>query len=148
MVHVRRSFTVPRPLPAVIDYLADFTHAVDWDPGTQECARKDGVGIPTEGTTWHNVSEFRGRRTELEYRLDHRGEDRLTFVGTNDTATTTDDITLRPTPEGTEITYDANIQFHGLARLADPFLRGEFERLGDEITHTMPEAIESAVPRT
>ncbi|MFI9389444.1 SRPBCC family protein [Streptomyces bauhiniae] len=146
MVHVRRSFTVPRPLPAVIDYLADFANAVDWDPGTRECDRTDGSGTPTVGATWHNVSEVRGRSTELEYRLDHRAEDRLTFVGTNKTATTTDDITFRPTPGGTEITYDADIRFHGLARLADPFLHGEFERLGDEITHTMPEAIESAVP--
>ncbi|MFI8347013.1 SRPBCC family protein [Streptomyces sp. NPDC085596] len=146
MVHVRRSFTVPRPLPAVIDYLADFAHAVDWDPGTQECARTDGTGTPTEGATWHNVSEFRGRRTELDYRLEHRAEDRLTFVGTNSTATSTDNLTFRPAPAGTEITYEADIQFHGLARLADPFLRGEFERLGDEITHTMPEAIESALP--
>ncbi|MFF7965239.1 SRPBCC family protein [Streptomyces sp. NPDC007903] len=146
MVHVRRSFTVPRPLPAVIDYLADFANAVDWDPGTQECDRTNGSGTPTVGATWHNVSEVRGRSTELEYRLDHRSEDRLTFIGTNKTATSTDDITFRPTPDGTEITYDADIQFHGLARLADPFLRGEFERLGDEITHTMPKAIESAVP--
>ncbi|MEU6818090.1 SRPBCC family protein [Streptomyces sp. NPDC046860] len=146
MVHVRRSFTVDRPLPAVNAYLADFAHAVDWDPGTQECARKEGTGAPAAGTTWHNVSEFRGRRTELDYRLDLRTDDRLTFVGSNKTATSTDDITLRATPDGTEITYDADIRFHGLARLADPFLRGEFERLGDEITHSMPEAIRAAVP--
>ncbi|MFD4788770.1 SRPBCC family protein [Streptomyces sp. NPDC058459] len=142
MVHVRRSFTVPRPLPSVVDYLADFSHAVDWDPGTQECTRTTGDGVPT----WHNVSEFRGRRTELDYRLEHRDENRLTFVGTNSTATSTDNLTFRPTPDGTEITYDAEIQFHGLARLADPFLRGEFERLGDQITHTMPDAIRSHVP--
>ncbi|MFD6027926.1 SRPBCC family protein [Streptomyces griseoluteus] len=146
MVHVQRSFTVPRPLPAVNAYLADFANAVDWDPGTRECDRTNGAGTPAEGATWHNVSEFRGRSTELEYRLDHRSEDRLTFTGTNKTATSTDDITLRPTPDGTEITYDATIRFHGLARLADPFLRSEFERLGDEITRTMPKAIESAVP--
>jgi hypothetical protein len=34
---------------------------------------------------------------------------------------------------GTEITYDANLDFHGLVKLAGPFLKGEVEKLGDEM---------------
>ncbi|MFD3651345.1 SRPBCC family protein [Streptomyces cyaneofuscatus] len=144
MVDVRRSFTVACPLDRVVAYLADFSRAKEWDPGTQECDRTDGpAGAPVvQGATWHNVSEFRGRRTELTYRLDVKEPDRLVFVGTNKTADSTDDLTFRAEGEGaTRITYHAHIRFKGVARLADPFLRREFERLGDEITRTIPRAV-------
>ncbi|MEV7401801.1 SRPBCC family protein [Streptomyces sp. NPDC091267] len=140
MVHVERQVTVRRPLAEVVRYLADFSHAVDWDPGTQECTRTDG-GPVTEGAKWHNVSEFRGRRTELTYRLVTMTDDHLVFVGENKTATSRDDLSFRAVGESTVITYRATIRFHGLARLADPFLRREFERLGDEITTSMPAAL-------
>ncbi|MFJ8884094.1 SRPBCC family protein [Streptomyces sp. NPDC102402] len=141
MVHVERQVTVQRPLAEVVRYLADFSHAVDWDPGTQECDRIDS-GPLAEGAQWHNVSVFRGRRTELRYRLVTLTDDHVVFVGENRTATSRDDLGFRAEGESTVITYRATIRFHGLARLADPFLRREFERLGDEITVSMPEAIE------
>lgn len=89
------------------------------------------------GVTWHNVSEFRGRETELKYRLEILEPDHLTFIGRNKTATSTDDLTFSPAGTGTKITYNAQIEFHGLARLASPFLKSEFERLGDETEKQM-----------
>lgn len=100
MVHVRRSFTVERPLPAVAAYIADFAHAVDWDPGTRECVRDGDDAEPAVGARWRNVSVFRGRRTELDYRLDRREERRVTFTGTNKTATSTDDFGFEETGRG------------------------------------------------
>jgi hypothetical protein len=41
----------------------------------------------------------------------------------------------------TQVHYDANIVFHGIAKLADPFLRGEFERLGDETVRAMTQVL-------
>lgn len=70
MVHVERQVTVRRPLAEVVRYLADFSHAVDWDPGTQECDRIDS-GPPVEGAQWHNVSEFRGRLHGTHVPLGH-----------------------------------------------------------------------------
>ncbi|MEE4546333.1 SRPBCC family protein [Streptomyces sp. V4-01] len=146
MVHVSRSFTVNRPLPDVVAYLADFGHAVDWDPGTQECVRTAGQGAPVEGARWRNVSVFRGRRTELDYTLDRREERRVTFTGVNKTAHSTDDFVFETSGGGTRVTYSATVRFQGLARLADPFLRKEFERLGDEVTRTLPQAAHTAIP--
>ncbi|GAB6916423.1 SRPBCC family protein [Streptomyces drozdowiczii] len=145
MVHVSRSFTVDRPLPQVVGYLADFGHAVVWDPGTESCKRTTGSGTPSVGDQWHNVSQFRGRRTELDYRLDRLEERRVTFTGTNRTAESTDDFIFEDLGGSTRVTYEATIRFKGLARLADPFLRGEFERLGDEITQTLPAAVHNAI---
>jgi carbon monoxide dehydrogenase subunit G len=133
MVHVERSFEVSPPVDAVVGYLQDFAHAEAWDPGTVRCTR-EGAGGPVEvGTTWHNVSKVRGKETELSYRLERLESNRLTFVGTNKTATSNDDMTFEPVARGgTRITYKSDITFNGIFRLADPFMRHEFERLGDE----------------
>jgi len=136
MVKVERVFIVPRPVEAVSEYLRDFTHTEAWDPGTVSCARLDS-GPVRVGSEWHNVSEFRGRKTELAYRLTRLETGRLVFVGENKTATSTDDLTLTPVPEGTRITYQATIVFNGLAKLATPILKREFEKLGDKVVVTM-----------
>ncbi|WP_410651476.1 SRPBCC family protein [Amycolatopsis sp. cmx-4-54] len=132
MLRVERSLTVATPAPLIAAYLADFGHAVDWDPGTLSCERIDDGEIRV-GTRWRNVSEFRGKRTELTYRLTRRDPGRITLVGNNRTATSTDDFTLHPGPAATTVRYQATIVFHGLAKLASPFLKREFERLGDEV---------------
>jgi carbon monoxide dehydrogenase subunit G len=140
MVSVERAFTVPKPVETVVDYLKDFSRTEEWDPGTVTCTRLD-QGPLREGSTWQNVSTFRGRTTELTYRLVRLEAARLTFVGENKTATSTDDLTFTAVADGTRVTYRAHIAFHGPAKLAGPFLRSEFERLGDEIARRMPPII-------
>ncbi|MET8848979.1 SRPBCC family protein [Amycolatopsis sp. NPDC004625] len=132
MVQVERTVTVGAPIGPVAEYLADFAHTEEWDPGTISCSRTSPGPIEV-GTQWHNVSEFRGRRTELEYRLTRRSAGRVTFVGKNKTATSTDDFTLTAGPDGTTVRYQATIEFNGWAKLAGPLLKREFERLGDEV---------------
>lgn len=143
MVSVERTFVVLKPRQVVLDYLKDFARAEEWDPGTQTCRRTD-AGPVAVGATWHNVSQFRGRTTELDYRLERMDDDRLTFVGQNKTATSTDDISLAETGvdrELTSVTYRADIAFHGLAKLAGPILQREFERLADETRDQMTRSI-------
>jgi carbon monoxide dehydrogenase subunit G len=141
MVTVQRTFQVDKPVEVVVDYLKDFSRAEAWDPGTRYCTREGAPGPVGVGTTWQNVSEFRGRETELEYRLDVLEPDHLTFVGHNKTATSTDDLSFTPSGTGTTITYRAQIEFHGLAKLAGRFLQSEFERLGDETEQQMTSVI-------
>lgn len=130
MVHVTRTFTVDAPAEAVTAYLADFGHAEQWDPGTQSCTRV-GSGPVEVGATWHNVSKVLGRETELEYRLQQLEPGHIVLVGRNKTATSTDDITVRPDGERSEVTYDATVELHGLAKLGAPVMQLEFNRLGD-----------------
>ncbi|MFD3806792.1 SRPBCC family protein [Streptomyces sp. NPDC058619] len=137
MVAVQRSFTVPGELPVLVDYLKDFARTEDWDPGTKTCERLDD-GPVRVGSTWSNVSVFRGRETRLTYRLIRLEEDRLTFVGENSGVTTTDDLLLRRVAGGTMVTYRARLDFKGLLRLAVPFLRKDVERLADEVGTVMP----------
>jgi carbon monoxide dehydrogenase subunit G len=111
MVHVSRTFTVGKPVETVVAYLADFANATQWDPGTIRCT-PTSPGPVQVGSTWANVSKVLGRETELAYRLERLDADRVTLVGTNKTATSTDDITVRPTPGGAEVTYSATIDLH------------------------------------
>jgi carbon monoxide dehydrogenase subunit G len=146
MVTVTRTFGVDKPVDAVIDYLKDFSHAVEWDPGTQSCDRVDGgpitEGAPIAvGTTWRNVSKVLGRSTELSYRLVTLEPGHLTFVGTNKTATSTDDITVTAAGTGSVITYRATIAFHGLAKLSEPLMKIVFERLGNLTQQQLTAAI-------
>jgi carbon monoxide dehydrogenase subunit G len=141
MVQVQRTFTVHKPTDVVANYLKDFARAEEWDPGTRTCRRVDD-GPVAVGARWLNVSEFKGKETELTYQLARMEPGHLVFVGKNKTATSTDDLTLTAVPEGTSITYRATIVFHGLAKLADPFLKREFERLGDAVVDSMTTAVD------
>ncbi len=142
MTDVQRTFTVNQPTDKVVAYLKDFANTEHWDPGTVSTTRV-GSGPIEVGAQWHNVSEFRGRKTELEYRLTRAEPQRLTFVGKNKTATSTDDLRFREVDGSTEISYHAHFDFHGLAKLATPFLKGALEKLGDQTERQMRETINS-----
>ena len=131
MVDIERVFTVNKPMAEVYDYLRDFARAEEWDPGTISCSQAS-TGPVAVGTTWKNVSEFRGKETELTYTLTQDATDHLQFVGENKTVTSTDDISFTAVDGGTRITYHADFEFHGLAKLAVPFVKGELDSLGDK----------------
>jgi carbon monoxide dehydrogenase subunit G len=131
MPSVQRTFTVTPPPAEVIDYLKDFANAVEWDPGTQSCTQ-NGSGPVAVGTTWHNVSKVAGFTTELEYELTELTDRGLVFVGRNKGATSTDTISVLPVGEGSEVTYRADIDMHGVSAVATPVMKVVLERLGNE----------------
>ena len=131
MVDVVRSFPVSRPPAEVVAYLADFSNAVAWDPGTVRCERVD-PGPVEVGATWRNTSKVLGRETELDYELVTLESDHVVLRGTNKTATSTDDIRVVASPTGSTVTYHANIAFNGVAKLTEPLMQRVFEKLGDE----------------
>jgi carbon monoxide dehydrogenase subunit G len=137
---VTRTFTVNPPPATVIDYLKDFSHAEEWDPGTERCTRTDSGPI-APGASWHNVSKIAGITTELTYTLADLTADTIVLVGKNDTATSTDTITVRPHESGSKITYRADIEMHGAAKLATPLVKLGFEKLGNDTEKQMTEVL-------
>lgn len=140
MVAVSRTFVVDKPVETVLAYLADFTNAVDWDPGTQSCTPADGAPVGV-GKTWHNVSKIAGVTTKIDYTLEELDGSHVLLVGRNDTATSSDKITVKPHAAGSEITYDALVTFKGLAKLGSPIVRLVFERLANETEKSMTKAV-------
>jgi len=140
MPSVQRTSTVTPPPAEVIDYLKDFANAVEWDPGTQSCTQ-NGSGPVAVGTTWHNVSKVAGFTTELEYELTELTDRGLVFVGRNKGATSTDTISVLPVGEGSEVTYRADIDMHGVSAVATPVMKVVLERLGNETEEQLQQVL-------
>ena len=138
MTTVSRTFDVHPQPSVVLDYLKDFSNAEDWDPGTESCTRTDSGPVQV-GSTWHNVSKIAGVSTELDYTLQSLTDDTIVLVGRNDTATSTDTITVVPSPDGpgSRVTYEAVIELSGAAKIADPVMKIVFEKIGSDTEDDM-----------
>ncbi|WP_300383815.1 SRPBCC family protein [Nocardioides sp.] len=141
MPTVSRTFTVKPTPDVVVDYLADFTHAEEWDPGTESCTRLDSGPIQV-GSRFHNESKIAGVSTELVYELVTLDADKVVLRGENDSATSTDTITVTPKDGGSEITYEAVIEAKGVGKLAEPLMKLVFERIGSETEEKMTEVLD------
>lgn len=142
MTDVKRTFMVNTPRDEVVRYLRDFARAEQWDPGTISCTQI-GDGPVRLGTRWRNVSEFRGRQTELEYELVRDEPGRLTFTGRNKTVTSTDDLIFADSDANTVVAYHANFRWHGLIKLVAPFVKGAIEDLGDPTVAQLKATLEA-----
>ncbi len=138
MTTVSRTFDVRAEPAVVVAYLKDFANAEEWDPGTESCTRTDS-GPVAVGSTWHNVSTIAGVSTELDYRLESLTAETMVFKGHNETATSTDTITVFPGPDGTgsRVTYEAVIEMKGVAKLASPAMKLVFEKVGNDTEDDM-----------
>jgi carbon monoxide dehydrogenase subunit G len=140
MPTVSRTFTVDTAPAVVIPYLADFGHAEQWDPGTEQCTRND-TGPVEVGATWHNKSKIAGVSTELTYTLEALSDDRVVLVGRNETATSTEIIEVTPSGTGSSITYTNEIEFHGAAKLVAPLAKVVFEKVGNDTEKQMTDVL-------
>lgn len=140
MPTIRRTIVAAKPVSTVFAYLADFANAEEWDAGTVRCRRLQGDG--GVGTTYENVSSFRGRETTLVYEtLELVPDQRLVLRGENKTVISLDTLTFDPAPEGTRVTYEADFTFKGLAKLATPFVGRSLQKLGDDAEQSMTAAL-------
>jgi len=138
---VTRTFRVEPPPETVVEYLKDFAHAEQWDPGTESC-RRIGSGPIQLGSSWLNTSRIAGITTELTYTLERLTEDTIVLVGRNDSATSTDTITVRPDGTGSQVTYRADIEMHSVAgKLAGPAVKLVFEKLGHDTERQLVQAL-------
>ncbi|GEN79352.1 SRPBCC family protein [Actinotalea fermentans] len=141
MIVVTRE-VLTRATPRVaFGYLSDFRNTTEWDPGTVRTVRRSGDG--GVGTVYENTSAFNGRTTELTYTVtDHVAPRRVTLRGENGTLEALDTITVEPHDDGALVRYQATFRFRSvLLRLAEPFLRPAFRRLGDEAEAGMRAAL-------
>lgn len=147
MAHdIRRTVTTTWAPEYVFSYLLDFTSAEEWDAGTVTCTLVSGDG--GVGTTYRNVSQFRGTETTLEYVTESvdetAGTHRFVIVGKNKTVTSRDTITVDPAADGgSSVDYRAEMTFHGIAALASPFLTKPLQKLGDDTAKQLKETLDA-----
>lgn len=131
MPTLTRTVTVTKPLDTVFDYLSDFTTTTEWDPATVETVRVEGDG--GVGTEYLNTSTFAGRETRLTYAVERLvpGEV-ISLRGENKSVVAHDTMTFRGRGDKTDVTYVAEFEFKGVARLVVPLLGPALKKLGDE----------------
>jgi len=139
-VKLQRTVETAGSPDAVFAYLADFTTTTEWDPGTVETTRVSGDG--GVGTTYHNVSSFLGRKTELTYTVTRHEPDRLFALrGENKTVVAHDTMEITPHGSGTRVTYTAEFEFQGVARFVAPLLSPALKKLGDDAEKGLRDAL-------
>ena len=127
-----REIEVPREPADVFAYLADFSNAAEWDPGI-ESARRLTEGPIAVGSRFEVMAPFRDKVQRFEYVVTELDEGRrIVLHGEGDKALSDDAITVKGADGGTRIAYRADIRLKGVWRIAEPFLRRTFARMGDE----------------
>jgi carbon monoxide dehydrogenase subunit G len=117
---------------AVFAYLADFENSAEWDPGVVE-ARRLTEGPTAVGSRFELIALFRGKRQRFEYVVTEYEEGRkIALRGQGEKARSDDVIAVDGADGRTRIAYEADLRLEGLYRLAEPFLRTTFVRMGDD----------------
>ncbi len=131
-MHYRREIEVTAAADAAFAYLSDFANAAEWDPGIVEARRL--TPAPTEvGSRFEVVALFRGRRQRFEYAVSGYEEGtRIALRGEGEKAVSDDVITVAGGEGRTRVAYEAELRLKGVFRVAEPFLRTTFRRMGDD----------------
>jgi carbon monoxide dehydrogenase subunit G len=130
-VRYRREIEVAPSAETTFAYLSDFVNAAEWDPGIVEARRL--TPAPTAvGSRFEVIALFRGRRQRFEYVVTEFLEGtRISLHGEGEKALSDDVISVNAHEAGTRVAYEADLRLKGVYRVAEPFLRSTFERMGD-----------------
>jgi carbon monoxide dehydrogenase subunit G len=136
MPTIERTITVDTPLPAVWDFLTDFTTTEQWDPPTVSTTLVSGDG--GVGSVYRNVSKILGRKTEIEYTVVEL-EPQATFrlQGRTSSMTMVDTMTFHQDDGRTVVRYTAEFSPEGAAKLIEPFMPLGLKKLGDDAAKSM-----------
>lgn len=116
------------------DAVADFSSAEGWDPGVLNAERvREGEGDPSGiGARYRLTVSFRGSRSEMTYvTTEYVRPERVVLQGEGPRLTARDTIEFEATGDGgTRVVYEADLRLKGVAKLAEPLLKGAFDEMG------------------
>lgn len=138
MARIVRTITTDKPRDEVFRYLADFSNAIHWDPGTEQSKPRDPDG-PKVGQVYDLVVVWGSRSLPMVYETSEfvHGE-RVTFAGEGSTTRAVDTLTFTDLPGGgTQVAYAADITLKWPYRISEPFLGAKFAALGDEAEESL-----------
>jgi carbon monoxide dehydrogenase subunit G len=141
MAHYVTTIEVPASPETAFAYIADFTNAQQWDPGTVESVRLDDGPLGV-GARFRVVAGFFGRRIELEYVIEEHDPDRRVVLAvTGKSVTGRDTITIEPSGTGSSIVYDADLRLKGALRFLDKGLQVTFTNIGNKASDGLKKAL-------
>ncbi len=143
MAHVIKMVSTAWDPGRAFAYMADFSHAAEWDPGVDEASRVDSGDIG-QGSAFDLTVLVGGRRLPMRYKVTDYAPGRVTFSSRSVILQSVDTVTVTRRGWTTEVTYDARINFRGLLRIADPLLalgfRGVAERAIEGLEHRLAQS--------
>lgn len=138
MAHYRTDATTPAAPERAFAWMADFTNAAIWDPGIRHVRRVD-TGPVRVGSAFDVTLHYVGKDFTMHYEvveLDEpvhpQGLGRVVLRSETPVLTSIDTITVRPSGDGSVVTYEADLRLPGPLRLVDPLLAVGFRRVGDK----------------
>ncbi len=134
-----------KPPEEVYDYMADFRSVEQWDETVTE-AKLIGNQQPGKGARYSVTVKLAGRENTFEYEtIEAERPTRVLLRAENGSVISLDEVTVRETPEGTELTYDAKLEPKGLMKIAGPVLGILFRRLGDNASKGLARELDGQV---
>ena len=120
----RETFALPPE--DLFDYLVDFSNLADWDPMFDRSRRLDGPGPVEVGSRFEVVVDKAGVEVPITYTVetcDRPSSARL--VGQGDGFTSIDELQVRTTEQGSELTWQARVETDAAAvdTLATPVFK-------------------------
>jgi hypothetical protein len=135
-----------RPIDEVFAYMSDFSNAEEWDPGTVTAKRLDTGPVGVGSRVALRASAL-GRESDLTYVVTEFDAPRLVVLrGENRNVVSLDRITVSGAAGETSLTYEADLQFKGFARLLDPVLALILRRLGGAAVASLRDLLASDQP--
>lgn len=132
------------PEPAFA-YLSQFEHTCEWDPGTP-VTTKLTPGPVAIGSRYHAEADFRGKRSSIDYVVAELDETRIQLRGENKRVISIDTISVAPRQGGgSTVTYVAQFSVKGIFRIAEPFLKSTFAKLGPPAAAGMKHKLDDLV---
>ncbi len=132
MITVQLQKEYQAPPETVFDLLADHTKHPLWDPNMIE-ASLFTEGPIVKGSKGITIGEFLGRRVESEIYYD--AYDRPKYVSggtTSGNVNGKNTCEFIPTEKGTKINWRLDVEFKGLMRLFEPFMKSNLIKQREE----------------
>lgn len=123
------------------DFMADVRNFAEWDPGVVAVTQVAGEGPGPDSV--YDVTTSNGGR-EMLFRYRATAFDRpagFTIVGRKTPFTSTDVVSVEPADQGSVVTYAADLTMPFPLSLADRWLQGIFDRIGDEAAAGLARAL-------
>jgi Polyketide cyclase / dehydrase and lipid transport len=134
------------PATETFGYLATFSNAAEWDPGVLAGEQVDD-GPVGPGSRFRLAVPFLGARMSLTYQVISFVPGREVILhAANSLLQSTDRIVVTGTPDGSTVSYDAQVRLRGPLQLLDPLLRPGFRAVAERAAAGLADALSRRPP--
>ncbi len=132
MIRLSESIHVRKDVITVFEYVSDFSHIQEWDPGVVS-SQKSRPGKTAIGSTYDLVLKFGPFRPKMRYTIiAYEPCSKVVLRGEAESFRAIDTICFKTTATGTKIDYQADIRFSGFGRYAEQWLSPVLKQTGQK----------------